>query len=50
MFFYVNELKNKDSRGCRVPNNKTMKAIRNSRAGKGRRFSTAEALFKDLGI
>jgi len=33
-----------------VPNEKTMKAIRNSRAGKGRRFSTAEALFKDLSI
>jgi len=33
-----------------VPNEKTMRAIRNSRAGKGRRFSTAEELFKDLGI
>ena len=33
-----------------VPNEKTMKAIRSSRAGKGRRFSTAEELFKDLGI
>jgi DNA-damage-inducible protein J len=33
-----------------VPNNKAMKAIRNSRAGKGRRFSSAEELFKDLGI
>ena len=33
-----------------VPNNKTMKAIRISRAGKGRRFSTTEQLFKDLGI
>ena len=33
-----------------VPNKKTMKAIRNSRAGKRRRFSNAEGLFKDLGI
>ena len=33
-----------------VPNEKTMKAIRNSRAGKGRSFSTAEELLKDLGI
>jgi len=33
-----------------VPNEKTMRAIRNSRAGKGRSFSTAEELFKDLGI
>jgi len=30
-----------------VPNEKTMKAIRSSRAGKGRRFSTAEVLFKE---
>jgi len=33
-----------------VPNKKTMKAISNSRAGKGRRFSNTEELYKDLGI
>jgi DNA-damage-inducible protein J len=33
-----------------VPNKKTMKAIRNSRTGKGLSFSSAEELFKDLGI
>ena len=33
-----------------VPNETTMKAIRNSRAGKGKRFSTPEELFEDLGI
>lgn len=33
-----------------VPNEKTMKAIRRSRSGKGRSFSTAEELFEDLGI
>jgi DNA-damage-inducible protein J len=33
-----------------VPNERTMKAIRNSRAGKGKRFSTSKELFKDLGI
>lgn len=33
-----------------VPNEKTMKAIRNSRSGQGKRFSTTEELFKDLGI
>jgi DNA-damage-inducible protein J len=33
-----------------VPNEKTMKAIRSSRSGKGRSFSTAEELFMDLGI
>jgi len=33
-----------------VPNEKTMKAIRNSRSGKGRKFFTKEALFKDLGL
>jgi len=33
-----------------VPNEKTMKAIRNSRSGKGRRFTGPEDLFKDLGI
>jgi len=34
----------------RVPNEKTMKAIENSRQGKGKRFSTAQKLFDDLGI
>jgi DNA-damage-inducible protein J len=34
----------------RVPNKKTMKAIQNSRKGKGVKFSTKEELFKDLGI
>jgi len=33
-----------------VPDERTMRAIRNSRAGKGKRFSTAQELFKDLGI
>jgi DNA-damage-inducible protein J len=33
-----------------VPNKTTMKAIRDSRAGKGRRFFNTEDLFKDLGI
>jgi DNA-damage-inducible protein J len=33
-----------------VPNERTMKAISKSRAGKGKRFSTPEELFKDLGI
>ena len=33
-----------------MPNKKTMKAIRASRSGKGRSFSTAEELLKDLGI
>ncbi|MBI4764319.1 MAG: type II toxin-antitoxin system RelB/DinJ family antitoxin [Deltaproteobacteria bacterium] len=33
-----------------VPNKKTIKAIANSRKGKGRRFSTTKELFKDLGI
>jgi DNA-damage-inducible protein J len=34
----------------RVPNEKTMKAIENSRKGKGKVFSSPEALFEDLGI
>ena len=34
----------------RVPNEKTMKAIENSRQGKGKTFSTPEELFDDLGI
>lgn len=33
-----------------VPNEITMKAIRNSRAGRGKRFTTADDLYKDLGI
>ena len=33
-----------------VPNEKTMKAIWNSRSGKGRSFLTTEELFKDLGL
>jgi DNA-damage-inducible protein J len=34
----------------RVPNKKTMKAIENSRQGKGKRFSTPKELYDDLGI
>jgi len=34
----------------RVPNEKTMRAIENSRKGKGKIFSSPEALFEDLGI
>ncbi len=34
----------------RIPNEKTMKAIENSRHGKGKTFSTPEELFDDLGI
>lgn len=34
----------------RVPNEKTMKAIENSRKGKGKVFSSPEALFEDLGV
>jgi len=33
-----------------IPNEKTMKAIQNSREGKGKRFSTTQELFDDLGI
>ena len=33
-----------------IPNEKTMKAIENSRKGKGQRFSSAQELFDDLGI
>jgi DNA-damage-inducible protein J len=33
-----------------VPNEKTMKAIDDSRQGKGKRFSTVQELFDDLGI
>jgi len=34
----------------RVPNEKTMKAIESSRQSKGKTFSSAEALYDDLGI
>ncbi|MFH1243708.1 MAG: type II toxin-antitoxin system RelB/DinJ family antitoxin [Pseudomonadota bacterium] len=34
----------------RVPNQKTMRAIENSREGKGKTFSTPQDLFEDLGI
>ena len=33
-----------------VPNEKTMKAIENSRQGKGKRFTKSQELFDDLGI
>jgi len=33
-----------------IPNEKTMKAIEESRQGKGRIFSSTEELFDDLGI
>ncbi len=33
-----------------IPNEKTMKAIENSRQGKGKSFSSLEALYDDLGI
>jgi DNA-damage-inducible protein J len=33
-----------------VPNKTTMKAIRDSRSGKGRRFSNTDDLFKELGM
>ncbi|MBW1798243.1 MAG: type II toxin-antitoxin system RelB/DinJ family antitoxin [Deltaproteobacteria bacterium] len=33
-----------------VPNEKTMKAIENSRQGRGKRFNTPQELFDDLGI
>lgn len=34
----------------KAPNEKTMRAIENSRRGKGKSFPTAEKLFEDLGI
>lgn len=34
----------------KVPNEKTMKAIENSRQGKGKKFATEEEIFEDLGI
>ncbi len=33
-----------------VPDEKTMKAIKRSRAGKGKTFSSPDELFEDLGI
>ena len=33
-----------------IPNEKTMKAIENSREGKGQKFSSAQELFDDLGM
>ena len=33
-----------------VPNEKTMRAIENSRQGKGKTFPTSDELFEDLGI
>ena len=33
-----------------IPNEKTMKAIQNSRKGKGKKFLTSQELFDDLGI
>jgi antitoxin component of RelBE/YafQ-DinJ toxin-antitoxin module len=33
-----------------IPNEKTMKAIDNSRLGKGKTFSSAKDLYDDLGI
>lgn len=33
-----------------IPNEKTMKAINNSRRGKGKTFTTPRELFDDLGI
>jgi DNA-damage-inducible protein J len=34
----------------KVPNETTVKAIENSRQGKGKKFATEEELFDDLGI
>jgi DNA-damage-inducible protein J len=34
----------------KIPNEETMKAIENSRQGKGKTFSLTEDLFDDLGI
>ncbi len=34
----------------KIPNEKTMKAIENSRMGNGKSFSKPDDLFKDLGI
>jgi DNA-damage-inducible protein J len=34
----------------KVPNETTVKAIENSRQGKGKKFGTEEELFDDLGI
>ncbi len=35
--------------GLHNPNEKTMKAIENTRQGKGKKFSTPQELFDDLG-
>jgi DNA-damage-inducible protein J len=34
----------------RIPNKTTLKAIENARKGRGEKFATPDALFKDLGI
>jgi DNA-damage-inducible protein J len=34
----------------RIPNKTTLKAIQNARKGRGEKFATPDALFKDLGI
>ena len=34
----------------RIPNETTLKAIEDARKGHGKKFATADALFKDLGI
>lgn len=34
----------------KVPSEKTMKAIENSRQGKGKKFASEKELFEDLGI
>lgn len=34
----------------RIPNKTTLKAIENARKGRGEKFATCDALFKDLGI
>ena len=34
----------------KVPNETTVKAIENSRQGKGKKFATEDELFEDLGI
>jgi DNA-damage-inducible protein J len=34
----------------RIPNKTTLKAIENARKGRGKKFATPDALFKNLGI
>jgi mRNA interferase YafQ len=34
----------------RIPNKTTLKAVENARKGRGQKFATPDALFKDLGI